>query len=296
MASLRPDVASSRAAILRARYEQVRGATAALAAPLSAEDQLVQSMPDASPAKWHLAHTTWFFETFVLAALVPGYAPFDARYALPLQLVLRGGGRRGSRGRSAALLTRPSVEEVRAYRRRDRRRGWPPSSTATREVGDAARPRRARAAPRAAAPGADPHRHQARSVDEPAAPGLRCRPGSSSGTSRAAGALGRSRPAASSRSATTGDGLRLRQRGAAPPRATSRPFALAAAGDRRRVPGVHRRRRLRRPELWLSDGWAAVRRTAGRRRSTGRSATAPGPMFTPARHAGPSISRPRCAT
>ena len=54
---------------LAARYREVRESTVRLAAPLAAEDQVVQSMPDASPTKWHLAHTTWFFETFVLAPL-----------------------------------------------------------------------------------------------------------------------------------------------------------------------------------------------------------------------------------
>ena len=52
---------------LAARYDEVRRATESLCAPLETEDYVVQSMPDASPAKWHLAHTTWFFETFVLA-------------------------------------------------------------------------------------------------------------------------------------------------------------------------------------------------------------------------------------
>ena len=58
------------------------------AAPLSAEDQIVQSMPDASPTKWHRAHTTWFFETFLLKPHVAGYREFDERFALPVQLVL----------------------------------------------------------------------------------------------------------------------------------------------------------------------------------------------------------------
>jgi len=61
-------------------FLSIRQATLALAAPLSAEDCAIQSMPDASPVKWHLAHTTWFFETFVLAPHQPGYRPFDPFY------------------------------------------------------------------------------------------------------------------------------------------------------------------------------------------------------------------------
>ena len=67
-------------AALARRYEAVRAETERLAAPLSAEDQTPQSMPDASPVKWHRAHTTWFFETFVLEKRVAGYTPFDPAY------------------------------------------------------------------------------------------------------------------------------------------------------------------------------------------------------------------------
>src|SRR6202142_2985318 len=64
-----------------AEYRKVRALTEVLAAPLSAEDQVVQSMPDVSPTKWHRAHTTWFFETFVLSPELEGYESPNAAYA-----------------------------------------------------------------------------------------------------------------------------------------------------------------------------------------------------------------------
>src|SRR3546814_9190643 len=70
------------AASLAQRYERVRGQTRALAEPLSPEDCQVQSMPDCSPVKWHLAHTTWFFETFILARFLPGHPPFHPQYRM----------------------------------------------------------------------------------------------------------------------------------------------------------------------------------------------------------------------
>jgi ergothioneine biosynthesis protein EgtB len=115
MSSPQPRVASPRALRLRARYGEVRGATAALGAPLSAEDQLVQSMPEASPTKWHLAHTTWFFETFVLSRFVPGYRPVDESYAYLFNSYYEAVGPRQPRPQRG-VLARPSLEEVRAYR------------------------------------------------------------------------------------------------------------------------------------------------------------------------------------
>ncbi len=102
-----------RGADLQERYRAVRAATAALAAPLSVEDQVVQTMPDASPTKWHLAHTSWFFETFVLARR--GYAPFHERWGYLFNSYYEGVGARVARPRRG-LLSRPTVAEVLEHR------------------------------------------------------------------------------------------------------------------------------------------------------------------------------------
>lgn len=98
------------------RFCDVRALSLALTDHLSDADATVQSMPDASPAKWHLAHTTWFFETFVLAEFVLGYRLFDRRFQFLFNSYYEAKGARISRG-SRGLITRPSLEEVRAYRR-----------------------------------------------------------------------------------------------------------------------------------------------------------------------------------
>ena len=100
---------------LRERFMQVRGETEALAAPLSAEDQTIQSMPDASPAKWHRAHTTWFFETFLLRPMLPGYAVFHPDFAFIFNSYYVAAGPRHPRP-NRGLLSRPGVAEVGAYR------------------------------------------------------------------------------------------------------------------------------------------------------------------------------------
>ncbi|BAV65299.1 ergothioneine biosynthesis protein EgtB [Sphingobium cloacae] len=98
------------------RYGAVRGATEALTAPLSPEDCQVQSMPDVSPAKWHLAHSSWFFETFLLQPLLPDHVPFDPAFAILFNSYYVGIGARHPRA-ERGLLTRPSLDRVHAYRR-----------------------------------------------------------------------------------------------------------------------------------------------------------------------------------
>lgn len=98
------------------RLRRVRRQTEALAEPLSPEDQTVQSMPDASPTKWHLAHTTWFFETFLLKPQLPTYRPFDPAYEYLFNSYYEAVGPRHPRPQRG-MISRPGVEEVLAYRR-----------------------------------------------------------------------------------------------------------------------------------------------------------------------------------
>jgi ergothioneine biosynthesis protein EgtB len=100
---------------LRELYERVRGESEKLAGRLSPEDQTVQSMDDASPTKWHLAHTTWFFETIVLKEFAASYAAFDERYAFLFNSYYESLGPRHPRPKRG-MLTRPPVAEVLAYR------------------------------------------------------------------------------------------------------------------------------------------------------------------------------------
>jgi ergothioneine biosynthesis protein EgtB len=97
-----------------ALFSRVRALSLALAEPLSDADATVQSMDDASPAKWHLAHTTWFFETFVLRDL-PGYRLHDPAWPFLFNSYYEAEGARHARARRG-MLTRPSLDEVRAYR------------------------------------------------------------------------------------------------------------------------------------------------------------------------------------
>jgi ergothioneine biosynthesis protein EgtB len=129
---------------LAARYRRVRGFTEELCRPLAVEDYVIQSMPDASPTKWHLAHTSWFFETFVLAAVDPGYRSLDPRYGYLFNSYYESVGQRHCRPRRG-LLSRPTVEQVWEYRRHVDRQvlalldglgdGEPPAWAAVIEVG-----------------------------------------------------------------------------------------------------------------------------------------------------------------
>jgi ergothioneine biosynthesis protein EgtB len=105
----------STAGALGNRFDCVRDLSTALVAGLSDADTSVQSMPDASPAKWHLAHTTWFFETFVLRDFVPGYRRFDPAFAFLYNSYYEAEGERLARP-SRGMLTRPSLDAILAYR------------------------------------------------------------------------------------------------------------------------------------------------------------------------------------
>lgn len=100
---------------LHSRFDTIRRSTEALVEPLSAEDCALQSMPDCSPTKWHLAHTSWFFETFILSAALSNYKVFNPAFRVLFNSYYQTVGEQYSRPRRA-LLTRPSLDEVMQYR------------------------------------------------------------------------------------------------------------------------------------------------------------------------------------
>jgi ergothioneine biosynthesis protein EgtB len=127
-------------ATLAERYASVRALTEALAAPLSGEDQTVQSMPDVSPTKWHRAHTTWFFETFVLARAHRRYRVFHPDFRYLFNSYYEAVGARHPRA-DRGLLSRPGIAEIAAYRRHvdaamlDVLDSLPPDATSLVELG-----------------------------------------------------------------------------------------------------------------------------------------------------------------
>ena len=293
--------------VLAERYARVRARTESLAAPLSPEDQTVQSMPDASPTKWHRAHTTWFFETFLLGPLGSRVRAVPSELRVPVQLVLRGG-RATASAPERGLVTRPGVAEVGALppsrRRADADLSWRRTVRRGRAGGA---DRRARLPPRAAAPGADPDGHQARVVPQRRSSPAYVAAGAHDGRSIPVRSAGSRSVAGSSTIGHAGDGFAFDNEG---PRhdVILRPFRLA---DRvvtvRRVAGVHGRRRLparravavrrvgrrleeragKRPLYWrpVDDGWRVhtlARHAPGRPR-TSRCATSASTRPTPSR-------------
>lgn len=111
----RKNETQGRSAALGERLAQTRQTSLSLVAPLSAEDMVVQAMDDASPAKWHLAHTTWFFEAFLLSQYGTSYTPFSDDFAYCFNSYYEGKGERHPRA-FRGLLTRPGADEVMAYR------------------------------------------------------------------------------------------------------------------------------------------------------------------------------------
>lgn len=97
------------------QFRDVRQTSLKITSWLSAEDHMLQSMPDASPTKWHLAHTTWFFETFILLPSLSKYSAFDRRFQYLFNSYYKQLGAHPNRG-ARGLLSRPGLEEVHAYR------------------------------------------------------------------------------------------------------------------------------------------------------------------------------------
>ena len=254
--SLRERPLAARFAIVTPR----RTRSLTLTAPLSAEDCALQSMPDASPAKWHLAHTTWFFETFVLARTrrVPA-----VRRRVPACS--------STRTTTASATRHPRPERGLLSRPTARPRCSRTARTSTRAMqalprrapldAELAGAGRARPAPRAAAPGADPHRHQApASSRNPLRPAYRAGAGRSTPVAPRRAALASPSPAASSTIGHAGDGFAFDNERPRAPRASSRRSRSRRARSRNGefvafiADGGYRR-----PELWLSQGWDAVR-------------------------------------
>jgi ergothioneine biosynthesis protein EgtB len=113
--SVQRDLPHVRTKSLQQRFHDVRAMTLKLTRSLSPEDQMLQSMPDASPTKWHLAHTTWFFETFILGPHVSGYKPLDPEYKFVFNSYYKQLGAHPSRD-SRGFMSRPSLDQIHQYR------------------------------------------------------------------------------------------------------------------------------------------------------------------------------------
>src|ERR1700735_3737197 len=110
-----PTTIATQSTSLLARYKAVRHATAKLCSPLSPADMMVQSCPEASPVKWHLAHTSWFFETFVLREFVAAYQPFHPDFPWLFNSYYKSLGEMPEK-KLRASFSRPSLDQILAYR------------------------------------------------------------------------------------------------------------------------------------------------------------------------------------
>ena len=213
---------------------------------------MVQSMPDASPAKWHLAHTTWFFETFLLKPMLPKYRPRFPQYDFLFNSYYNAIGERIARDRRG-LLSRPTIGEVERYRGEvDDRMG---ELARLGRPGDPRTPRRPRPEPRAAASGIAPDRPQARLRQQPAPARLpRARRRQDGPRPRSAG-----RPYPAGVRAIGHEGLGFCFDNETPRHPeyvgafelASRPTTNASTSPSSKDGGYDR------PEFWLSDGWGA---------------------------------------
>jgi len=245
-----PDASS-----LAARLAEVRRATERLCEPLAVEDYVVQSMPDASPAKWHLAHTTWFFETFVLRPHLQGFRPHRDGWDFLFNSYYVAAGPRHARP-ERGLLSRPTVAEIREYR-----------AAVDEQMGEFLR------SPAAERPGVlalvelgihHEQQHQELLLTDlqhalsrnPLLPAYS--PRRIPGPSPVAAAAWRERPGGVVQIGQDGPGFAFDNEGPAH-RVLLAPFSLAsrpvAAGE---YAAFIEDRGYERPELWLSDGWAAA--------------------------------------
>ena len=115
VSSVEEKISPARAGNVQHRFRDVRKMSMHLTRLLSAEDQMLQSMPDASPTKWHLAHATWFFETFILQPNLPDYKLFNSRYKFLFNSYYKRLGAHPNRG-SRGLMSRPGLQEIHEYR------------------------------------------------------------------------------------------------------------------------------------------------------------------------------------
>ena len=214
-------------------------------------------MADVSPTKWHLAHTSWFFETFILGPHAPEYVSPNPRYAFLFNSYYVQAGERHCRAKRG-LVTRPTVREVFEYRAHVNEAMRELMHPHCRRSGASrARADRARAAPRAAASGAARHGHQARLLDEPAAPVVsrarrradRARPRELAWRSFAGGVHRIGHEGRVSRSTTSRRRTANFSRTSSSPRGSSRTASISSSSN----DGGYKR-----SELWLSPGLAMV--------------------------------------